>query len=205
MGERDSCTESGPTSDSNDILFGVRSEALIPGLPSEWEHWPVRIHVGFGETPTRGVYRKLFEEYTRYSLRDALTMLFSDEGRDNLLAYRFAADGFVPTYGFFAIWPLARRGLDEPTTNCVGSGLFVRSVERGIFPRTARGGAAPWEAVADDTLFELCNEPVGVHGFRQVLTLRVGGRTIAEAGENWVTCAKAIRQFRKNASSIPSA
>jgi hypothetical protein len=182
-----------------DQLGMASCENLIPGLPAPWYGWPLGISVGFALTPNTCVYRKLFQEYTVNSMEQALDTLFA-KGNENLfIGYRFYADGFLPSFEYFAAWPLQRRGRDEPTEIWIGSWFTQRMLERGIRRRELVGGAAPWEEVSDDTVFEIWHEPVNVYGSRTALMLRVGGRDQAEAGSTWALCAKALRKYRRTA------
>lgn len=186
---------------NDEETFGYTDcESLLPGLPTEWTRWPVGISVGFVLTPVTCVYRKLFEDYTVRSMTEALSKLFAPVNREIFVGYRFCARSVVPAYGWYAEWPLARRGKEEPVDICVGRDLFVRYLSRGVRRRGPMQGAAPWEREADDTLFEIWNEPVNVYGSRAVKMLRVGGPTTAAAIRNWTQTARVIRTFERSLS-----
>ena len=191
------------TDEQGDQLGIATCQSLIAGLPAGWYNWPVAISVGFVQTPNTGLRQQLFEEYRADSMERALDVLFAGDNRDMFIGYRFKADGFVPAYEYFAAWPLARKGKDEPTDISIGDSFFCLSRERGIRRREPMGGAAPWEAVSDDTLFEVWYEPVDLYGYRVVLMLRAGGLTEADAKQNWELCAKAIRKYRPTMAVEP--
>ena len=186
------------TDEQGDQLGIATCKSLIAGLPTEWYSWPAAISVGFVQTPNTGLHQRLFEEYTADSMERALDVLFVEKHQYMFIGYRFKADGFVPAYEYFAAWPLARKGKDEPTEIYIAdsAALFCRFSEQGIRRREPKGGAVPWDVVSDDTLFEVWHEPVDLYGNRIVLMLRAGGLTEVDAKRNWELCAKAIRKYR---------
>ncbi len=182
-----------------DEAFGeARCESLLPGLPEEWYSWPVVISVAFTQTPVTCVYRKLFVEYTVRTMEDAVRTLCDPKNRQLFMHYNFSASGIVPAYGWYAYWPLARRGAAESVTRSVGSvfNFSCRDILRGVHRRYPQQGAAPWETRPDDTLFEIWEEPVNVYGSKTVYMLRVGGRTPETATQNWIRTSRVIRAYK---------
>lgn len=151
-----------PTSDS----------VLFEEMPEYWHAWPCRIEVAFSLTPYNCVYRELYEEYAADNCEEIAKKVLDTSHRHVFVHYRVRAVGFVPAFAWYAVSPLRRRTRET------------------YEPRTAICDGAPWEYVADDTLFEIWNRPNGNAGSTRTLMLRVGGRDKQEADINWNLCAK---------------
>jgi hypothetical protein len=133
-------------------------------------------------TDYNGVSGDFFNDYAADSFDEAATRLF-DERRTDPVGYRCHALDVTPAFEWYAKWPLLRR-----------------SNRGGFFRRRARQGAAPWEFVPDDTLFEVWRRPRPM-GFTWTYMLRAGGRRQQEAMENWLFWAALFRRARRRSQS----
>ncbi|MGJ8670901.1 MAG: hypothetical protein ACSHXK_15550 [Oceanococcus sp.] len=154
----------------------LNQSGLFEGVPAHWHDWPCHIDVAFSLTPYNSVYRELYEEYAAKDCLEIAEKVLDTSQRHIFVRYRVRAKGFVPAFACYAVSPLRKKQKLGP-----------------FQPRSAIGNGAPWEYVADDTLFEIWNRPNGYGGSTRTLMLRVGGRDENEADRNWALCAKPFR------------
>ncbi len=154
-------------------------ELELPMRPASWTGWRVAMEPTFTFTEYNGVGQAFFDYYTVDTFDEAVTKLFNERQTDPV-GYRCYALDLTPAFEWYARWPLLRR-----------------SKRGGFFRREARQGAAPWEFVPDDTLFEVWRQPDGPMGFTWTYMLRVGGRTQQDAMKNWQFWADCLRRGRR--------
>ena len=175
------------------IMGGVRNETklggeiLLPECPDAWKEWLVSICVDFTFIDGFLIFADMFKEYFRPTLHQSAVFLFQREDEDCIFpSYGVFTVDVVPAFEWWVSWPLQRRGTMD-----------------GILRRGEAGGAEGWEARYKSTLLRLYMMPKYSDTSwcyipsKGQLRLDVGGRTKAQAIDNWYRVARLLRRILK--------
>jgi hypothetical protein len=165
--------------------LSVRS--LMPEAPEAWLDLPCELSVNFSLSDGACVYRDLFDEYSRTTIRDTLRVVCGPRHDGILIHYHLAARETIPFLLWDIDWPLLRRGKESTSKR--------EKVQKNV----------PWKTEADRTLIEIYQHLGSSSIWRSSpyfgepsVRLRVGGRTPEEAVRNWHQCAQVIRKIRES-------
>lgn len=169
----------------------LKVRSYLPNAPADWLDWPAELAVGFGLSEDVCLTPRLYEEFKRATLWDALRVVCGPREEGLLVGYSLAAREIVPLLRWNVDWPLARQGTALP---------FRRQpVQRDV----------PWEQRADLRLLTVYQQ-VGtsartwapLYFDRPTVRLLVGGRTRDDAVSNWHRCARALRRLRSDSVEL---
>jgi hypothetical protein len=167
---------------ANDEEEGHACQPLPPWFPEEIRAIPLRVSVAIVLTEHNCIFPGFYEKYAANSAEEAMTWLISRPGEN--LVYRFVMSGASPAFRVDADWP-----------------LFRGREERRYKPRQLHSRGAPWDLVADRTVFEIRNDPLTASTTR--MHLKVGGLDADDAARRWERLAVAVRELRSGIKASP--